>query len=344
MDEIVPRLWISSRDAAIEAIGAIHSPDILNGTLSAPEDSPSYHNEASNIPRPDTDTAGIGSRPSKIHALLSIGVPPATDNTLLADTDSIVVLSIPNISDTPESNILELVDVTTAFIKLHIDQDHTVLVHCQQGQSRSAAAIAAYLILDRSFDLGSALSLLKQRRTSLSINPGFLSQLHLLYHRSIFPAEYRLLNRSASSTSLNATPGADVSSPYMVRCRHCRCPLVRSDEVLLPRDDIPTCEKFSDAFWYGYWRSPRKASLTRPVLEGHVIVSPLVTRDGDARLIVGDRCKSNAGLSKSAHALLCGKCRSPVGVLTRGGLGVGGGYVLNDLLALSLGNIDHCCC
>jgi rhodanese-related sulfurtransferase len=328
MNEIVPHLWISSRDAAVEALVGLHIPVSLSGVTSSLGDSLS-NAAISNIEQ-QVGCVRACSRPQEINALLSIGVPPATDDPSSKGSGCIEVLSLPNITDTPESNILELVEVTTAFIKVHIDQEHTVLVHCQQGQSRSAAVIAAYLILDQSFDLGSALDLLKQRRTSLSINPGFLSQLHLLYNRSLFPAEYRLLSRSRPS----------ISSPYTVRCRCCRFSLVRSDDILLARDDVLTCEKFSDAFWYGYWRSPRKASLTRPVLEGHVIVSPLVTREDDARLVLGERCKSNAGLSKSAQALLCGKCKVPVGVLTRGGIGVGGGYILNDLLALSLDSID----
>lgn len=332
MNEIVERLWISSRDVAVGAIAtSMQQQSIATDPSSPAADMQSCDKEA--------DALSCGGEVSlRIDALLAVGVPPATDDVKVHDGLCIDVLSIPHITDTPESNILELVEATTVFIKSHIDRGHSVLVHCQQGQSRSAAAIAAYLMIDRSMDLDSALTLLKEERACLSINPGFLSQLHLLHYRAEFPAEYRLLNRNIKSSELLTVP----SDTLFARCRHCRYPLVRSDEILTVRDDIPTCEKFSDAFWQGFWLTPRKSSLTRPVLEGHIIVSPLIVREAEPRLVLGDRCKSNAGFNKSASALLCGKCRSPIGVLTRAGLAVGGGYILNDLLALSFDCIDRC--
>jgi len=106
-----------------------------------------------------------------------------------------------------------------------------VVVHCVHGQSRSAATIVAFLSsplraqathaahaahvwrttastdahahapahalghedAESTMSLDQALGFLKRRVSRICINPGFLSQLHLYYHRHLFPAEYAMV-------------------------------------------------------------------------------------------------------------------------------------------------------
>jgi hypothetical protein len=52
-----------------------------------------------------------------------------------------------------------------------------VLVHCQRGASRSATIVAAYLISKKKFTCDKAISLMKERRTCVNPNDGFIQQL-----------------------------------------------------------------------------------------------------------------------------------------------------------------------
>jgi hypothetical protein len=73
-----------------------------------------------------------------------------------------------------------------------------VLVHCYYGQSRSATVVLAYLLeyYSPKLSLGDAFDLLKGVKPDICINPGFLSQLHLFFHRLKYPAEYDLLHNT----------------------------------------------------------------------------------------------------------------------------------------------------
>jgi hypothetical protein len=55
-----------------------------------------------------------------------------------------------------------------------------VFVHCRQGRSRSAALVAAFLVLKRDMSLSAALQLIAEKNRGHSINEGFLRQLQVL--------------------------------------------------------------------------------------------------------------------------------------------------------------------
>ena len=55
-----------------------------------------------------------------------------------------------------------------------------VFVHCRQGRSRSAALLAAYLVLKHSMTLSEALELISEKNRGHNINDGFLRQLQNL--------------------------------------------------------------------------------------------------------------------------------------------------------------------
>ncbi|EAY15864.1 Dual specificity phosphatase, catalytic domain containing protein [Trichomonas vaginalis G3] len=65
------------------------------------------------------------------------------------------------------------------FVQKSLQSGGTVLVHCRRGISRSAALVAAFLNEDRAMPIDSAIALIKQNRSNININQGFLDQLYM---------------------------------------------------------------------------------------------------------------------------------------------------------------------
>jgi atypical dual specificity phosphatase len=98
--------------------------------------------------------------------------------------------------DTPEANIVEHLDATTAFIKAALEENETnkVLVsnqsgssltcsfiywqvHCMQGISRSATVVCAYLIATTNLNAGESIAHVQSLRGIVCPNLGFRKQL-----------------------------------------------------------------------------------------------------------------------------------------------------------------------
>lgn len=75
------------------------------------------------------------------------------------------------------------VDLTPEFARAHaaiasaLARGKSVLVHCMAGISRSAAIVAAHLILERGIDAPAALAVLRQHRRCIGPNAAFRRQL-----------------------------------------------------------------------------------------------------------------------------------------------------------------------
>ncbi|KAJ7031877.1 protein-tyrosine phosphatase-like protein [Mycena alexandri] len=63
------------------------------------------------------------------------------------------------------------------YIRASLARGDNVLVHCQQGVSRSASIVIAYLIRDRAMSYDAAFDLVKQRRQCIQPNSGFVKTL-----------------------------------------------------------------------------------------------------------------------------------------------------------------------
>lgn len=81
------------------------------------------------------------------------------------------------IMDTEHANISNYFDDANAFMHEAISTGHTVLVHCQQGVSRSASICVAYLIGHKGKKLVEAYTQVKTARGSVKVKANFLKQL-----------------------------------------------------------------------------------------------------------------------------------------------------------------------
>lgn len=88
-----------------------------------------------------------------------------------------------HINDMPTTNIYELFPETNKFINEALnDENSIVLVHCQQGISRSVTIICAWLMSQQAAkgeeaSLQSCLDTLKKERPMIAPNHGFMTQL-----------------------------------------------------------------------------------------------------------------------------------------------------------------------
>ncbi|KAG6860699.1 hypothetical protein C0995_008371 [Termitomyces sp. Mi166 len=83
---------------------------------------------------------------------------------------------------------IQILDQTTVDLKPHLEaacsyidralrSGRNVLVHCQQGISRSPAVVIAYLIRNHGMSYDNAFALLKRKRACVKPNSGFVSAL-----------------------------------------------------------------------------------------------------------------------------------------------------------------------
>lgn len=82
-----------------------------------------------------------------------------------------------SILDVPETNILSYFPECFEFIEQAKLKDGVVLVHCNAGVSRAAAVVIGFLMSSEELAFTNALSLVKEARPSICLNPGFMEQL-----------------------------------------------------------------------------------------------------------------------------------------------------------------------
>lgn len=234
MDEVIPNLWISSREAASDS-KAISDANILS--------------------------------------VISLGCNPV-------HPQAYSYLSFPDLLDTPETFIIHLLPEAVSFIHERIKHG-SVLVHCVYGQSRSVTVIIAYL-LDLGYQLVDAFRCLKLKHDGISVNPGFLSQLHLYSMRSKCWAEYSLALLSREKHKFyqyfhiyESIPKHDICLK-LIRCKKCHQTLASSQFLLERREGY---EEFFDEFVDDFWRHYRcsyssKKVVKFPTSEYYIITPP----------------------------------------------------------------------
>lgn len=81
------------------------------------------------------------------------------------------------LDDVSQTQLIKHFDKTTNFLKSAIYNGGRVLVHCNLGVSRSSTISIAYLIQEKKWTLQEAYEFLKDKRTCIRPNRGFLKQL-----------------------------------------------------------------------------------------------------------------------------------------------------------------------
>jgi len=82
-----------------------------------------------------------------------------------------------DVEDTENSDITCLFETCLSLMQNARENNENVLLHCNQGRSRSATIVLAYLIKYENMSLKSAFFYLKERRRVIMPNLGFFQQL-----------------------------------------------------------------------------------------------------------------------------------------------------------------------
>lgn len=86
--------------------------------------------------------------------------------------------------DRPTVDLLAVVSISKDFLASGSTNGNQVFIYCGSGISRSPSLLLAFLILHREFSFQSAFELMKESRSLIRPNPGFLTQLKNLGERS----------------------------------------------------------------------------------------------------------------------------------------------------------------
>lgn len=79
--------------------------------------------------------------------------------------------------DVEDEDILQHFDYLLPIIHKNLMENKPVLICCQRGRSRSASIVAAYLIRYRNMTTDEALKFIKDKRTQINPNKGYIDQL-----------------------------------------------------------------------------------------------------------------------------------------------------------------------
>ncbi|KAF7370086.1 Phosphatases II [Mycena sanguinolenta] len=106
------------------------------------------------------------------HLVQVLEVPwmPAPDNTEFACYRI-------DIEDTSSAKLQPHLEEACDYIRTTLSRGENVLVHCQQGVSRSASIVIAYLIREHSLSYDAAFDIVRQRRRCIKPNAGFIKTL-----------------------------------------------------------------------------------------------------------------------------------------------------------------------
>ncbi|KAJ6481077.1 protein-tyrosine phosphatase-like protein [Mycena sanguinolenta] len=82
-----------------------------------------------------------------------------------------------DIEDTSSAKLQPHLEAACDYIRTSLRRGENVLVHCQQGVSRSASIVIAYLIRERSISYDAAFDIVRQCRKCIQPNAGFVKTL-----------------------------------------------------------------------------------------------------------------------------------------------------------------------
>ncbi|KAK7692380.1 hypothetical protein QCA50_004005 [Cerrena zonata] len=117
-----------------------------------------------------------------------------------------------NILDSTSTDIAPHLESTVTWIDERLRKGKNVLVHCQQGISRSAAVVIAYLIFKYKMSYDSAFNLVKRKRACIKPNAGFVRALQEWEKQWCIPSHpsQRPSMRRAATAPVRSRPSDDV--------------------------------------------------------------------------------------------------------------------------------------
>ena len=300
----------------------------------------------------------VGSKDKgRFTAVVSIGCP--TPQLPAGAGSTLALLELPVPKDLPETILLDSLAQTTRFIGKNLHGGGCVLVHCVYGQSRSAAAVLAYLLAlpgladgDTAWrhTLPEALALLTLARPVICINPGFLAQLFLLAQlgptgrgsaaavRLLQQTERRLRGEPPVHAAHGILPAPAVGG---VRCEVCRQQLCGEEDAVRAEDGqlAEFVQRFTDGFWTGYppsFAAQNKKKKGKAKAKGGI---PLHV----AKAAVSGRTEvlccwlpwmAGQASSDALAPLCCPKCSTEVGYVAYDSLPIAGSFVIVDRISL----------
>ena len=225
-------------------------------------------------------------------------------------------------------------------------------MHCVHGQSRSAAVIISFLIYHQRRSLSGAMETLRLARPSICINPGFLSQLHLISSQpgpegankeGNFSAEYRLLFGASS-----VPPGPSKASlpqeslkrrrKGSIRCRGCGYFLLTEAEVLSidrHKSGGDFLTRHVDPYWSNYRSIPQISDSGSPAMPLSLARRDLLCfSPSPSSHLWLLQIQSEKELRKTEGELTCPGCHSTCGLWRSKGLLVCHDFIRTDLFAL----------
>ncbi|KAJ4357812.1 tyrosine protein phosphatase yvh1 [Didymosphaeria variabile] len=155
------------------------------------------------------------------------------------------------VDDVEDENLLEHFPATNRFIQEGLDGGGGVLVHCAMGKSRSATCVVAYLMQKHHISVSEALLQVRQARSIVEPNDGFMKQLELYgqmrtpenvedtpaYQRWVYQHEIELSRAvgqapEAEKIRFEDEHVTDQAANFELRCRKCRRPLATSQYLV----------------------------------------------------------------------------------------------------------------
>lgn len=112
----------------------------------------------------------------KITHILSVGIEtPAFSASQEIQTIFIKCL------DLPETDLKDVLEKSFDFIDNSLESGGCVLVHCNQGVSRSSSVVIGFLMKRFKYDFNEAYGIVKSKRECIQPNSGFMKQLKDFY-------------------------------------------------------------------------------------------------------------------------------------------------------------------
>ncbi|XP_055331062.1 protein phosphatase Slingshot homolog 1-like [Paramacrobiotus metropolitanus] len=112
------------------------------------------------------------------------------------------------VNDTEEEDMLQHWERAFRYIADAKKEGKKVLVHCKMGVSRSASVVIAYAMKANDWDLEKAMQFVKERRSCVQPNPGFMKQLEVyqgILEASKHRSSWQSVSTTGSTLSLNDT-------------------------------------------------------------------------------------------------------------------------------------------